>query len=631
MPPKTGIDRSLYRKRYKSGQRVTAAFAGRLAKLNLVRSSKKLLRQGRGAKDPCLWIGELPPWYLQGWWAELYTLWHGNPPVTPLPLANLSIRVVGAARSGKTTSAINPLMRSAILQKLPFCLYEYKADERGQGGQMDFLMPYALKHGYRPYVFAPGRDYSDVFNPLDMLRDHEDAAMARTLAKTLIENTEGEGSSSDGFFGPAGENVVEGAIRLAKYSCYKHLPMAYTLIKLPKLAERLLWAVERQTLPELLTVPFTQIMQNAKSERTLGSILSGASNALMTFMQRDLLLSMMGTTTLIADKLRQKAERGLSIRAGEEYRELILGPGEAVFFQSDISRETAINPLLASLLAMMTNLNCSEQRQDPFVLCLDENSTLIMSQQANWPNLHRSKKLVIISGYQNAAQMREALSPERFQYLESGMQIGFFFRPSHAATARDIAELFGKREAVVESRSVSRSFGYGSGGSRSANFQLKDEPLIEADRLNNFGSGECILVHPACGTNRDGWGMPWYLSQVDVGRQYFQEETHCQQLWQEKVFPRAIARQKQRQGLDNIDRAAVERWMEAREMPLRDNRDLEEGAKSMWIEAQLLLCREEAERLLPLPKKEDESRAEQKQTVDASVIGSSIPPDERQY
>lgn len=519
---KTGLSRDLYRNNYRPGQRVTAAFAGRLAKLNLVRSSKKILRKGRDAKDVCLWIGDRPSWYLQWYWAELYTLWHGNPPIVPLPLANLSMRVVGAARSGKTTSAINPAMVSAIEQGIPICLYEYKADELGKGGQMDFLVPLALKHGYRIHVFAPGRDYSCIFNPIDLLKDYNDAATARTLAKTLIENVQGSGTNSDGFFGPAGERLVEGLIRLAKFSKYPDLAMAFTFLKLPDFAKRLVKAIEAGTIPPLLAVPFTQTGQLADVERTVGGIIAGALNSLSDFIQYDLLLSMMGTTNC-------------PIRLGHK---------EMVVVQSDIFREKAVNPLLASIVVMMTNLNCSKHRKDPFVLCLDENSTLIMEQQANWPNLHRSKKLVIVSGYQNNSQMSESLGAEKFQYFESGMQIGFFFRPSHGETAEQISRLLGDREVVIQNVSNSKNFGNNGGGSRSINQQVSREPLIGADRINNFANGECILVHPECGTDRDGLGMPWYFPRVPLSKKYFAAESECQTLWDEKIRARMVREQK---------------------------------------------------------------------------------------
>lgn len=519
---KTGLDKTLYRTHYRPGQRVTAAFAGRLAKLNLVRSSKAILRQGRNAKDVCLWIGDLPSWYLKGCWAELYTLWHGNPPIVPLPLANLSVRVVGAARSGKTTSAINPAMVSAIEQGMPICLYEYKADELGKGGQIDFLVPLALKHGYRVHIFAPGRDYSCVFNPVDLLQDYNDAATARTLAKTLIENVQGANSSADGFFGPAGERLVEGLIRLAKFSKYPDLAMAFAFLKLPDFAKRLVKAIEAGTIPPLLAVPFTQTGQLADVERTVGGIIAGALNSLSDFIQYDLLLSMMGKTNC-------------PVRLGHK---------EMVVVQSDIFREKAVNPLLASIVVMMTNLNCSRHRKDPFVLCLDENSTLIMEQQANWPNLHRSKKLVVISGYQNNSQMSESLGAEKFQYFESGMQIGFFFRPSHGETAEQLSKLLGDREVVMQNTSASRNFGGNGGGSRSVNLQVSREPLIGADRINNFTNGECILVHPECGTDRNGWGMPWYFSRVPLGKKYFKLEGKCQALWDEKIRARAIREQR---------------------------------------------------------------------------------------
>ena len=51
------------------------------------------------------------------------------------------------------------------------CLYDYKADDQGLGGQMAYLVTLAARHGYQVNVFAPVQPYSCVINPLDFLKD----------------------------------------------------------------------------------------------------------------------------------------------------------------------------------------------------------------------------------------------------------------------------------------------------------------------------------------------------------------------------------------------------------------------------------------------------------------------------
>jgi type IV secretory pathway TraG/TraD family ATPase VirD4 len=91
--------------------------------------------------------------------------------------------VVGAAGSGKTFSVIDPLIRSALDQGFPTCIYDFKYP-----AQTERAVAYAMMRGYTVRVFAPGFPESETCNPLDLIRDAEDAIAAGQLAQVINKN-----------------------------------------------------------------------------------------------------------------------------------------------------------------------------------------------------------------------------------------------------------------------------------------------------------------------------------------------------------------------------------------------------------------------------------------------------------
>lgn len=119
-------------------------------------------------------------------------------PTLWVPDAQRGIAAIGAAGSGKTFSVIAPLIRSALDQGFPMCLYDFKYP-----AQTKRSVAYAIKRGYTVRVFAPGFPESEVCNPLDLLKDEEDAIAAGQLAQVISKNFDRSGgnASSDKFFG----------------------------------------------------------------------------------------------------------------------------------------------------------------------------------------------------------------------------------------------------------------------------------------------------------------------------------------------------------------------------------------------------------------------------------------------
>ncbi|MFB2893637.1 hypothetical protein ACE1CI_12060 [Aerosakkonemataceae cyanobacterium BLCC-F50] len=53
---------------------------------------------------------------------------------------------------------------------------------------MKLHAPLAVRYGYDVQVFAPGESYSGVINPLDFMRDAQDAVMAAEIGSVIARN-----------------------------------------------------------------------------------------------------------------------------------------------------------------------------------------------------------------------------------------------------------------------------------------------------------------------------------------------------------------------------------------------------------------------------------------------------------
>lgn len=542
----------------KSGDLTSARWAGGQEKGQARKRAKKQLKSSR--------INDV-------------TLWCGTPNTSStlyVPDANQSIVVIGRPKSGKTFSVINPLLKSAIEQQMAIALYDYKADDQGLGGQMAYLATLAARHGYQVNVFAPGRPYSCVINPLDFLEDENDDTTAAVLAEVFHKNLKGDKGRGDDFFGPAGQRLIQALFQLAKSTPYPDIAMAFSVARLTHLPERLIYADQQGRLPLAVRIAFSQLMQTAGAEKTTSGITATASDVLTRFMSQRILPSLMGKTNISIE----------------------LGQKELIVFQSDIFRQAVVNPLLAALINVIINRNFSIQRTVPLVFSADEFPTLYLPKCPTWPNEHRSKGFVGIFGFQSFPQIRDTYGREKTDILLSGVGTHFWFNPGNRDTAKAYSDYIGETEVTIRNKSWSRQRGDDRGRNRTISEQTRTRPLILADDITRFDVGECIVINPAY-RNQKQANLPQHVNQIRISEADQTLEKQCEQLWQDKIKSQLIQRERQRRT------------------------DLD-------IEAQLQLRIDEAERRLPLPpdKAEDSggkspTLANQKQTPTA--VGRFIP------
>jgi len=526
--------------RSKKSQRTNAQLADNRVKYNLARTASRQLKKFN-IKRVCLYSGSFENWELNPFvlWFKTY-LW-GQVPCVFVPNANPGIEIIGAPGEGKTFSAIDRLLASAIEQGFPIVLYDYKGGPMAEGGQIPFIATLAARHGYKVRIFAPGQNYSCTINPLDFIKDSSDISMAQTLAKTFQANLRGDSGRTDGFFGPAGEKLLYASFLLAKKLRYPDLAMAFAILSLPELGKRLAYAKKNKTqaLSVWDDVTFSQFLSVADSAETGGGILAQAQDIAGIFIQADLLPCLMGQTNVSLD-LKSK---------------------EILLFQSDEERHRVMNPLIAGIIETLVNRNFSHQRKCPLVLSLDEYPTLTIEQSVHWPNRHRSKGLIMIAGYQSKPQLVESYGKNKAEIFRGGLKNRFLFNPQNEETQKEWSELIGKKEIKIENSSRSPSKG-GFGSQKSVSEQSLLTSIMNSDDLRSMQEGECIYVNSQSKLKKRGY-IPWHIPRIKVSKKDQKLQDDCEAMWSESLIHKITAREDKHRANYDVEQELRNRFTEA--------------------------------------------------------------------
>lgn len=546
-------------------KRTNAIFADRTVKYNLCKTAAKQQKK-QEVDEVCLYCGSFKNWQLSPFYLWISVYFFNSTPSLFVPTANPGVEVIGAPGMGKTFSVIDPLLRSAIEQKFPILLYDYKGGgDGGEGGQIPVICGYAARHDYTVRIFAPGRKYSCTINPLDFIRDSSDRSMAETLAETLHENIRHNVGKSDNFFGPAGKRVLYSSFLLAKNTPHPDLAMAFAILQLPELGKRLRYAREQKN-PVLNVwnyVAFSQYMSFAQAGETSEGILGGAQDIASIFIQPDFLPCIIGHTNISLD----------------------LTSKEILAFQSNESRKKVYNPLMAAIIEVIVNRNFSYQRTVPLVLSLDEYKTIKIPESIHWPNYHRSKGLVMLVGYQNEAQVSSEYGKDGLSTVQTGLKASFLFNPKNDEHAVRFSKSLGNKEIVIKNKS--RSYGGGKGGSsRSVSEQSLLVPLMNPDDILGMRLGAAIYKSPRLYKGERG-NIPWKIRKVRVSLADRLSARKSKQIWLKKSVKR------------------LEQYETKRRPYIGDDLQIE-------LDKRL----EHAEEMLPLPPEEN-----QKETLNKDLVG----------
>jgi len=461
-----------------------------------------------------LWSGK-PTYWFNGQWrglsARLQTLLGASPTVW-LPHAERGTLVIGAPGSGKTFSVIDRMVESAFQQGFPVIIYDKK------GEQMKLHAPLAVRYGYDVQVFAPGEAYSGVINPLDFMRDAQDAVMAAEIGQVIARNASPGESKGNEFFEKAGELMAKGLVQLAKSSSYPDLAMVYAIIQLPDLVERIYHAVHRPDnhplkMDRWIASSFSQLLSSKDAEKTVAGIKATAEATYSSFIQKDLLRAFIGCSTI----------------------PIALEGKKCIIFKLDDQRRAVVGPLLAAAIHLCVISNLSRVRSDPFVYCLDEFPSLKFDRMDQWANEYRSAGGVPIVGIQSLNQLYNLYGDKKGAAIASALSTHILFNPGDLETVEKYSKRYGEVEVLIKSRSTGSSMGQQT--SRSVNWseQLQKKPLISADEILRFPQGKCVITSPAYGTGTEAL-FPYPLK-IPVRYGDLKRSKESESLWDTRIRP----------------------------------------------------------------------------------------------
>ncbi|MEI2579868.1 type IV secretory system conjugative DNA transfer family protein [Scytonema sp. PRP1] len=443
---------------------------------------------------------------------------------TPLYITDVQrgTAVIGAPGSGKSFSAINPMIYSAIDQGFPIVLYDFKYPTQAK------VASYAKKMGYEVHVFAPGFPESEVCNPLDFLRDATDAETARQLATVINKNFKMMASSNeDAFFGPAGDQLTEAILMLTKQTQYADIMTAAAILSSERMVERLMAA----NLNPWIKISFGQLFSSAGSEKTVAGIAGTASLMFTRFMKKNTLGCFVGKTTL-----------PLEIKGKQ-----------MIIFGLDRERRDAVGPLLCSILHMTVARAIAKKRFDPLIVVLDEVPSLYLPDLFKWLNESRSEGFCGILGWQNMGQLEKYYGKEVAKTMLGACGTKFIFNPGEEESARLFSAYLGDEEIKYKQKSKSTG---GGKTSTSVSDQEKTRKLFEPAQFLKLPAGKCILINPAYSNNSEA-SVP-LLKAIKVPKALINIEKENNAGWEKLILELTKKSTQRRPTQEDLDKRIAE-------------------------------------------------------------------------
>jgi type IV secretory pathway TraG/TraD family ATPase VirD4 len=381
--------------------------------------------------------------------------------------------VIGAPGSGKSFSAINPMIYSAIDQGFGTIIYDFKYPSQAK------IASYAKSKGYDVHIFAPGFPESEVCNPIDFLCDSSDAETARQLATVINKNFRLLGNASeDAFFGPAGDQLTQAILMLTKeFGDRADVMTAAAILSSEKMVERLMAA----SLNPWIRIAFGQLFSSAGSEKTIAGIAGTASLMFTRFMAKNTLGCFIGKTTL----------------------PLEVGKKQMIIFGLDRERRDAVGPLMTSIMHMTVARSIAKKRKEtgPLVVSVDELPSIFLPDLFKWLNESRSEGFCGILGWQNMGQLEKIYGKEIAKAILGACGTKFVFNPGEEESARIFSAYLGEEE--IKYKQKSRSM-VGGKTSISISDQEKTRKLFEPAQFLKLPPGKCVFINPAYDNRKEG-------------------------------------------------------------------------------------------------------------------------------
>lgn len=422
---------------------------------------------------------------------------YGDAETVYLPDMNRGTSVIGGSGSGKSYTAMRPLMRSALLHEMPMMILD-----TDYPGLAKTVAPLADSLGYEVGVFAPGFPESQTCNIFDLIKSCRDGTGASQLAATFNKNFSlGQKDKSDPFFESAGELLTEATLLLTKALPYQDILMAYTILSDGDMVARVK-GVDK--IDEWLTLSYGQLMSTEKSERTVDGIKGTAAILFGKLMRPDILPALIGRTTIPLKLTGKKL--------------LIFG------VKQDI--RSVVSPLIASVINALVSSNIMHGRREPLFLSLDEMPSMYFSEIASWLAEFRKYGLCACLGYQSLTQLKKTYGPDGADIIYTNTANKLFFNPQSPETAELFSKTLGEQDVVYRTRS--------RGKSSSTTEHRSKRRLLTADEFMQFAEGTCVLLSPGYGVGRKRF-VPVYLDPLKISDREKKIEAWCEERWPETL------------------------------------------------------------------------------------------------
>jgi type IV secretory pathway TraG/TraD family ATPase VirD4 len=500
----------------KKGKLSTGKMVGRAEKLAATNLALQQLRE-RQHHRVTVWCGS-PQWWwkgnhlngvIRGGLARVQTCLGASPTVW-LPHVERGTLVLGAPGGGKTFGTIDRVIESFLHQGFPLLVYAKKEEE------MQFVAPLAARYGYQVWVFAPGEPYSDIINPLDFMQDSEDQETAAQIAEVINGNAGLSSHRGDEFFSKAGNLLAKALIQLAKRSDCPDLATVASLQAVDQFVERLHQAVQSGRIPRWVAASFQQYLKAKESEKTIASIDTTTAGIFSGFIQKTLLPSFIGKST-IPPKLTGR---------------------QVIIFKLDDAKRDVVAPLLAAALHLTIVSNLSTPRKEPLGIIIDELPSLYLKALPWWINEYRSNGACFVLGVQSLKQLANAYGENLASAITSACSTKVLYNPANLETAKEFSEQYGHKEVLIKNRSMGTTPHQGRSTTWSESLQTM--PILTPDQILRLPPGKCVITNPGYGSGGEA-SIP-YLLKIPIPLEDIKRMEQSESLWESQVRPRLIGR-----------------------------------------------------------------------------------------
>ncbi|WP_013334959.1 type IV secretory system conjugative DNA transfer family protein [Gloeothece verrucosa] len=429
---------------------------------------------------------------------QRYLYLPADPQTIYIPNAQENVWVMGRSGSGKTFSAINPMVMAAIIQGCDVFFYDFKGHE--DPAPSSKLLGFAEEHGHKISMLAPGFPESGTCNLLDFLNDPRTRAQtAYEIANILRENFrlhDSEAGNSD-FFDQSANQLIQAILMLAKSSLCPDIATCHKILALPNLIGRI--KAKGDDIDPYIKNAFDQFLSSEHAPETASSIAATASLMFSRFVSDPLILNTFATTTTLP---------------------LDVNGRNFIVFKADPNKRTVTIPLLASILNLMVNRNIFKPRRVPLVVVLDELPSIKLPMLLHWLNQNRSSKFCAILGAQTIDLTASVYGKSQTTGIIGGCTTHFIFQLNDRETAEYYSALLGPEEVNYKQKSRSRNHGEKGGSSTSVSDHRQTRSLVEVPQLTQLNRGSAILFNSGYQRPGDFFGsrIPVKLKIVIPGR-----------------------------------------------------------------------------------------------------------------